>query len=256
MINQFKIKNGLNTEFIGQTVVFEEVTLSTNTLAKENSHLPEGTVFVANSQTAGRGRLGREWASQPDAGIYMSILLKPNIAIKEMPKITLLAGIAGCRVIENSKIKYPNDIVIGTKKVSGILCEMSQGSDGKTFVVCGIGINVNTKAFDGELSQKATSLLVETGRLHSRVEIIQKFLTEFEKLYTEFLQSGIAPMMSEYKEKCVNIGSDVRAICENREIIGKCVDITLDGAIVVQTKTELVEINTGDISVRGIYGYV
>ena len=101
MINQFKIKNGLNTEFIGQTVVFEEVTLSTNTLAKENSHLPEGTVFVANSQTAGRGRLGREWASQPDAGIYMSILLKPNIAIKEMPKITLLAGIAGCRVIEN-----------------------------------------------------------------------------------------------------------------------------------------------------------
>lgn len=256
MINQFKIKNGLNTEFIGQTVVFEEVTLSTNTLAKENSHLPEGTVFVANSQTAGRGRLGREWASQPDAGIYMSILLKPNIAIKEMPKITLLAGIAGCRVIENSKIKYPNDIVIGTKKVSGILCEMSQGSDGKTFVVCGIGINVNTKAFDGELSQKATSLLVETGRLHSRVEIIQKFLTEFEKLYTEFLQSGIAPMMSEYKEKCVNIGSDVRAICENREIVGKCVDITPDGAIVVQTKTELVEINTGDISVRGIYGYV
>jgi len=256
MISEFEIKNGLDTEFIGQTVVFEEVTGSTNTLAKENSHMSEGTVFVADAQTAGRGRLGREWASQSGTGIYMSILLKPDIAIEEIPKITLLAGIAGCRVIENSKIKYPNDIVIGTKKVSGILCEMSQDSDGKTFVVCGIGINVNTKAFDGELSQKATSLLIEMGKPHSRVEIIQKFLVEFEKVYTEFLQSGIAPMMTEYKEKCVNIGSDVRAIYENREIVGRCVDITPDGAIVVQTKNGTLEINTGDISVRGIYGYV
>ena len=256
MISEFEIKNGLNTKFIGQTVIYKDTTASTNTLAKEKSHMSDGTVFVADAQTNGRGRLGREWASQSGTGIYMSILLKPDIAVEEIPKITLIAGIAGCRVIENSKIKYPNDIVIGTKKVSGILCEMSQDSDRKTFVVCGIGINVNTKEFDSELLQKATSLLIETGKPHSRAKIIQDFLVEFEKLYCEFLQNGIAPLMSEYKEKCVNIGSDVRAIYENRKIIGKCVDITPDGAIVVQTENGTLEINTGDISVRGIYGYV
>lgn len=256
MINELSIKQNLCTKFMGQTVVFEEITDSTNLLAKRNLSLDEGTLFIANCQTAGRGRLGREWSSQKDDGIYMSLLLKPSITAEDISKITLICGCAVSRVIKNSQIKYPNDIVIGGKKVCGILCEMVSDENKKCAVICGIGINVNNQSFDKELKDKATSLFAQTGQKQSRVKIIQDFLCEFEMLYEKFLSHGISPIMQEYRQKCVNIGKEVVATYQNKKVVGLCTDITDDGAIVIQADNEILKINTGEISVRGILGYI
>lgn len=256
MISELSIKQNLTTKFMGQTVVFEEVTDSTNLLAKRNLSLDEGALFIANCQTQGRGRLGREWSSQKNDGIYMSLLLKPSIAAEDISKITLIAGVAVSRVIKESKIKYPNDIVINGKKVCGILCEMVSGESKNPAIICGIGINVNNQSFDKELKDKATSLFVHTGQKQSRVKIIGDFLCEFEILYEKFLSSGIPPIMAEYRQRCVNIGKEVIATYQNKKIIGKCTDIDDDGAIVIQTENEILKINTGEISIRGILGYI
>lgn len=256
MISELNIKQNLATKFMGQTVVFEEITDSTNLLAKRNLHLDEGTLFVANCQTLGRGRLGREWSSKKDDGIYMSLLLKPSITAEDISKITLVAGAALSRVIKNSKIKYPNDIVINGKKVCGILCEMVSNKNKNPAVICGIGINVNNQSFDKELEDKATSLFIQTGQKQSRVKIIRDFLCEFEVLYEKFLSSGILPIMQQYRKRCVNIGKEVVATYQNKKIIGKCTDIDDDGAIVIQTENEILKINTGEISIRGILGYI
>ncbi len=251
-----KIKRGLKTKFIGQHIVYVEETDSTNDLAKRNSHLNDGTVFVANSQTKGKGRLGREWVSQKDMGVWLTILLKPELLQTEISKITLAAGIAVCDTIANgAQIKYPNDIIIGTKKVSGILTESSQNNEGESYIVCGIGINVNQKSFEGELSTKATSLY-EVTQKHFKIEdIIQKLLENFEKTYDIFLNDGFGALVSKYRENCINIGKQVRVIYKNKEIIGMCSDITNDGEIVINTDDEILKISSGEVSIRGIYGY-
>ena len=256
VIDELKIKKELKTEYFGQNIVCRESVDSTNLLAKRNSELDEGTLFVADTQTNGKGRLGREWHSESGDGIYMSILLKPDISPEDIPKITLLCGIAVSRIIENSKIKYPNDILLNSKKVCGILCEISYTQKNQPIVVCGIGINVNNKNFHSELSQKATSLFLETKKEHSREEIIRNLLIEFEVMYIDFLKNGIASFMNEYRKKCINIGTDVKAFLNGKEIQGKCTTITNDGAIVIETPEKTYKINTGEISVRGIYGYV
>ncbi len=256
MIDNLNIKQNLATKFMGQTVVFEEITDSTNLLAKRNLSLDEGTLFIANCQTKGRGRLGREWSSEKDSGIYMSLLLKPQTDAEDISKITLICGCAVSRVIKNSQIKYPNDIVVDGKKICGILCEMVQDENKNPAVICGIGINVNNQSFDKELQDKATSLFVQTGQKHSRVKIIQDFLCEFEMIYEEFLSHGISSVMQEYRQKCVNIGKEVVANYQNKKVVGLCTDITDDGAIAIQTDSKILKINTGEISVRGILGYI
>ena len=252
-----KIKDGLKTDFIGQNIVYVEETTSTNTLAKNNTDCVDGTVFIANSQTAGRGRMGREWQSQKDVGIWMSILLKPPLCADDISKITLVAGIAICKAIgHGAKIKYPNDIVIGTKKVCGILTELKQDKDGLNNVICGIGVNVNQVQFNGELSNKATSLYETTKTKHNRALITQKLLEEFENVYTTFLNHGFSAIIDEYKSNCINIGREIKATYNNKEIIGKCTDITENGEIVIDANGTLIKISSGEVSVRGIYGYV
>ncbi len=252
-----KIKNDLKTKLIGRHIVYFEETDSTNDLAKRNSHLDNGTVFIADTQTRGKGRLGREWVSGKGMGVWLSILLKPQIPIDEVSKITLVAGVAACEAIGyGAKIKYPNDIVIGTKKVCGILTECSQSADGESYIVCGIGINVNQESFGGELKNKATSLYEITKQHLKREDIIRKLLEEFEKAYNVFLKSGFWGIAPKYKNNCINIGREIKATYQNKEVFGKCTDITNDGEIVVETQNGVLKINSGEVSVRGIYGYV
>lgn len=251
-----KIKDGLKTKFIGQHIVYVGETDSTNDLAKRNAHLNDGTVFIADFQTNGKGRLGREWVSEKDMGIWLTILLKPQLAQSEISKITLVSGLAVCDTIGNgAKIKYPNDIIIGTKKVSGILTESSQ-NNGESYIVCGIGINVNQESFEGELSTKATSLYEVTQKHFKREDIIKKLLENFEKTYNIFLKDGFCALVSEYRDNCINIGKQVRAIYKNKEIIGMCSDITDNGEIVIKTDDETLKISSGEVSIRGIYDYI
>ena len=257
VISTDEIQSMLDTEFIGRTLFYTKETDSTNNDCKRNSDMPDGTVYIADIQTGGKGRRGKVWVSPPGSGAWFSVLLKPNIRPEAISKITLIAGLAVCRAVGcGAKIKYPNDIVIGTRKVCGILTELSAELDTVNYAVCGIGINTAAEAFEGELADKATSIFIETGQRPSRPALIAKVLNELEKLYKLFLEQGLEPIMEEYKANCVTYGSEVVVTYNKEQICGICSDITPNGSIIINTGREKLEISSGEVSVRGIYGYV
>ena len=250
------ITQNLNTEFIGRRLFIYDETDSTNERAKASGEI-EGSVFIAEVQNHGKGSRGRGWVSPRGTGIWHSILLKPDIPPSEVSQITLVAGLAVCRSIGmGSKIKWPNDIVIGTKKVCGILTEMSAETDMVHYVVCGIGINVNTENFDAEIKHRATSMYIESGDKQIRNDIIARELNYFEYYYKKFLEGGLGAILDEYKENCVTIGRDVTVIYKKENVTGKAVDIDENGALVVETADGTIRVTSGEVSVRGIYGYV
>jgi len=238
---------------IGKKVLAFEELGSTNDEAKRIAHLEEdGTVITTKLQTNGRGRMGRAW-SDSSSNIAMSIILKPDLELYLASQITLLAGIAVSRVVENSKIKWPNDVIIGSKKVCGILTESVDGNS----LIVGIGINVNNESFQEDLREKATSLFLETGKKYSRTEIIEKIITEFDDMYKIFKKQGISQFIAEYKSLCVNIGRDVVVLYSSREVKGIAVDISPSGELIVKAEDGMVEkISSGEVSVRGLYGYI
>ena len=245
----------LDTKIIGKNIVCLEEIDSTNNEAKRNSDMPDGTVFIAELQTGGKGRLGRNWSSPKGVGAWFTILLKPDVSPENVSAITLVAGLAVCKAI-GGKIKYPNDIVIGTKKVCGILTELCAQINTVNHVVCGIGINVNNDSFDDEIKNRATSIFIETGKKLSRSSIIAQVLTEFEPLYQSFLNNGLSEILEEYKSYCVTLNSYVTVTYQGNSIQGICRDILPDGSIVIDTGNERLIINSGEVSVRGVYGYV
>lgn len=251
-LSKNKITKQLHTEVFGKNILHYSVCDSTNDIAKKNDSLPHGTLVTADTQTAGKGRLGRQWESKNGDGIYMSLLLKPNPVPENVWQITLIAAIAVCRALGgDAKIKWPNDIVLGSRKVCGILTELSENK-----IICGIGINVNTKSFDKTLSDKATSLFIQTQKKHKREPIIADILGYFEPMYKDFITGGFVPFAEEYRRLCVNIGRTSRVIYDNREIIGTVRSVTDDGKLVLEAGTEKILIDSGEVSVRGIYGYI
>lgn len=245
----------LDTKIIGKNIVCLEEIDSTNNEAKRNSDMPDGTVFIAELQTGGKGRLGRNWSSPKGVGAWFTILLKPDVSPENVSAITLVAGLAVCKAI-GGKIKYPNDIVIGTKKVCGILTELCAQINTVNHVVCGIGINVNNDSFDDEIKNRATSIFIETGKKVSRSSIIAQVLTEFEPLYQSFLHNGLSEIIEEYKSYCVTLNSHVTVTYQGNLMQGICRDILPDGSIVIDNGNERLIINSGEVSVRGVYGYV
>ncbi|MBQ2663492.1 MAG: biotin--[Clostridia bacterium] len=256
LITAEEITQNLNTEFIGRRLFIYDETDSTNERAKASGEI-EGSVFIAEVQNHGKGSRGRGWVSPRGTGIWHSILLKPDIPPSEVSQITLVAGLAVCKAIGmGAKIKWPNDIVIGTKKVCGILTEMSAETDMVHYVVCGIGINVNTENFDAEIKHRATSMYIESGEKQIRNDIIARELNYFEYYYKKFLEGGLGAILDEYKENCVTIGRDVTVIYKKENVTGKAADIDENGALVVETADGTIRVTSGEVSVRGIYGYV
>lgn len=251
ILDKETILSALKTKEFGRNLLmFDEVT-STNIIAKENSKFPEGTVFLAESQTNGRGRLGREWKSAKGEGLWFSILLKPDILPDRVSLITLVAGMAVCRALGNKYfIKWPNDIVADGKKVCGILTELSDGN-----VICGIGINVNHEDFPEDLRVKATSMYLQSGIQYERNILFADILNEFEKLYAEFKDRGFDKLSEEYKKKCVTIGKQV-SVSGGVTLIGIAEEITSGGELVIRNTDGTHIVNSGEVSVRGIYGYV
>ncbi len=251
-----KIRKSLSAKLLGREIYCYKIITSTNLAAKENRDFAEGCVFIAEEQTAGRGRLSRSWESSAGEGIYMSVLLKPAIAAGNLPCITLICGLAVCRALkkvgaEGVGIKWPNDIVIKGKKVCGVLTERTGGA-----VVAGIGVNVLNRGFGGELAAKATSLYLETGREYDRSELAAAILNELDSLYAEFLAKGFSPLCSEYERHCVTLGKNVRIITPAGEYTAEAEGIDEDGGLVIKRcgKTEI--ITSGEVSVRGIMGYM
>ncbi|MCH5211671.1 MAG: biotin--[acetyl-CoA-carboxylase] ligase [Oscillospiraceae bacterium] len=247
----------LTTKYTARNTKYFPQTDSTNEAAKRDSSSPDGSLYIAGIQTAGKGRLGRGWESPEGAGIWMSLLLKPDIAPQDISEITLIAGIAVCRAAgKGAEIKWPNDIVIGSRKICGILTEMSAEIERVNHIVCGIGINVNTPSFPPELQNKATSLLIETGEKTSRTELIAGVMNEFEPLYETFIKSGFKAVRDEYRRLCVTLGKDVQVIYRKETITGKAIDIDDNGRLIVDTNNGRITVTSGEVSVRGLYGYI
>lgn len=262
-----RVTQYLTTGYIARDIRYYKEVASTNTEAKNAADAINGTLFIADTQTAGRGRLGRGWASPEGTGIWMSLLLTPDIAPERIPQLTLVAGMAVCRAIgAGAMIKWPNDIVIGTKtkrcrdrseisykakKVCGILTEYSGGK-----VICGIGINVNTREFPPELKHIATSIYLETGRATDRDMLAAVVMNGFEPLYDRFLNGGFAVLADQYRELCVTIGREVTVTGAGETVSGTASGITADGGLVIDTAGGQRIITSGEASVRGIYGYI
>lgn len=257
-MNTDEILKSLKTKSFGQNIIYKTETVSTNLDAKRNSDSPHGTLFIADKQLNGRGRLGRNWESAKDTGIFMSLLLKPDLPPFNISQITLLAGIAVCRALAefNTRIKWPNDIIINSKKVCGILNEMHSKDNITDYVVCGIGINVLTKEFAPENKDIATSLFLETGIEYKRENIICRILSEFEELYEDFLKNGLKNIIAEYKSLCTNLGREVKAIFKDKTVIGTAIDVTDTGQLIIKSNGELITVSSGEVSVRGIAGYI
>ena len=235
---------------------------STNKKAKELAveGAAHGTLITADAQNAGIGRRGRSWSSEKNAGIYMSMLLRPEIGADKASMLTLVAALAVGRVLAKlcqPAIKWPNDIVLNKKKICGILTEMSLNGTEIDYVVIGIGINVNNKDFPEEICQTASSLFLELGKEIDREMLITEVWKQFAVYYEQFLQTeDLSRFQEEYEQILVNKEEKVKVLDPLGEYIGIAKGITNIGELIVDTGGELRYVSGGEVSVRGIYGYV
>lgn len=260
-----EVEGYLTTDFIGRNIYYFDSLSSTNIKAKEiATKSQEGIIVIAEEQTKGRGRLGRNWLSPKGKGIWMSIILKPKVDPIKVAKITLIGAAAVNQGLKDigikSYIKWPNDIVIDGKKVCGILTEMSCELNMINYVIMGIGINVNLdkEDFSKDLIDIATSLKSIAGEKIDRKRLLAYILNNFEKLYIPFKEEGdISKTIKICKENSILIEKEVRIIMGDTQKIGKVLDIDDKGQLVVKyTDGKIEEIFSGEVSIRGKRGYL
>lgn len=264
ILSKEEIESQVETRKIGKKVLYLNKTSSTNIEAAQVAlEEDDGLLVVADIQTAGKGRRGRAWTSPKGTGIWMSMLLKPQISPSSASMVTLVTALAAVRAMNTLKgikaeIKWPNDIVVNGKKVCGILTEMNCELDFIHYVVVGIGINANMKEFPEEVEKVATSLFLEAGKKVNRGQLIVTFLKEFEVLYETFVeQENLSFMKTEYESHLVNRNKQVRVIELKNTYTGVARGINEQGELRVELSDgEIKEIISGEVSVRGIYGYV
>ena len=265
ILSQAEIASQMETDWLGREIFYYDQTDSTNTRAKafaENGGAA-GALFVADQQVAGKGRRGRQWQSPPGSSISMSILLRPQIPPDKASMLTLVAAISVAQGIREASgletgIKWPNDIVIGGRKCVGILTEMSTEIDFINYVVVGIGINVSQAEFPEEIRETATSLQLESGKPQRRAAIIAACMKALEENYETFLRSqDLSGLIEGYSELLVNRGRQVRILQPGNEFEAEAIGINEQGELLVRCQDGSVkEIYAGEVSVRGIYGYV
>lgn len=251
-------------DVFGQNVLFYDVIDSTNleTKRKALEGAGHGTLIIADAQSAGRGRLGRNWSSPPGMGIWMSLLLRPSFAPFMAPKLTLLGAMAVVDALESigieCSIKWPNDIVIGGKKVCGILTEMGTDGDSIAYVVLGIGINVYNTSFPEDIDRVATSIWKEFPKVDvNRERLIKDIVNRFKYYYDTFIIEGNLLFLREaYNKHLAHRNTDVFIIENDKKRQGKCLGIDEQGALMVEFEHGIETVVAGEISVRGIYGYV
>ena len=260
-LNESSLKTLLHNKIIGKNLIVLDSVNSTNDYLKKlgNEGCENGTVVAAREQTRGKGRLGRTWQSKKDDGIAFSVLLRPNVAPSEVSAITPLAGLAVCKAIrEYTKldcvIKWPNDIIVGRKKLVGILTEMSAEFDAVEYVITGIGINVDHTSFPEEIAFKATSLLLETGRHIDKNEFLACVL---EHLENEFVKNNLEltpTALSEYTDLCATVGRSVTFQRGTRRISGMAAGVSEHGELKVMMSDGTISlVNSGEVTVQGIY---
>lgn len=265
LMTEAEIKSLMHTDWVAKEVLYFETIDSTNTKAQELAEkgYPSGTLVVADKQESGKGRRGRSWVSPSGTGIFMTLMIKPDINPNNASMLTLVAALAVAKAItsvtgEEAMIKWPNDIVVNGKKVCGILTEMNAQFDYINHIVVGIGINVHNESFPEEISQMASSLMIEAGgkRFH-RAQIIAETMSYFEQYYDTFLQTqDLSALVREYDKLLVNRNKSVRVLDPKEPFDGKAMGITPKGELIVDTWESRKLVSSGEVSVRGIYGYV
>ena len=260
LLDAESIRSKLQSLMIGQRLVCLKRTFSTNAdalrLAEDGAD--EGTVVIADAQSAGKGRRGRAWSSPEGVNLYCSVLLRPKIMPNAAPQLTFLSAVAVARAIEATTdlkpgIKWPNDVLIAGKKVAGLLNEMSAETDAINFVILGIGVNLNMSAdqFPDNLRYPATSILLESGSKVVRTSFVAIMLNELDKLYADFLILGFAPVRREWEQRCIANGRQVAVSDDGADVAsGMFAGIDEDGALLLQTcEGKIKRILSGDVRV-------
>jgi BirA family biotin operon repressor/biotin-[acetyl-CoA-carboxylase] ligase len=269
MLNENEIRSNLNTQWNAKEIHYYKETDSTNIRAKElaKAGAVHGTLVVAEGQTQGRGRLGRVWESPKGEAVYMTTLLKPQIQPTEASMLTLVMALSLARTFQDLyglradeqgiQIKWPNDIVLKKKKITGILTEMSADIEKIHYVIIGSGINVNNRKIQEDLQEKATSLFLGTGRRLNRSQVIARAMEYFEQDYQKFMEHHDLTFLKEdYEKFLVNKDTEVRVLDPKGEYTGIARGINDKGELLIEKDGRIITVYAGEVSVRGMYGYV
>ena len=274
LFNKEELENLLRTKWAGHPLIYKAETGSTNAdaFALSDEGYPAGTLVVTSMQTAGKGRRGRTWISPADVNVYMSILVKPDIRAEKAPMLTLVMALAvwqACEELFGQRevrfgIKWPNDIVVSTdgetyRKICGILTEMRLEESQIRDIVIGTGLNVNQTEFSEEIRQTAGSLRTALGYPVNRAEYTALIWQYFEKDYERFVEAGsLVPVKEKYESALVNRGRRVRVLDPNGPFEGTAAGITDTGELLVETDggAGVRKVDSGEVSVRGVMGYV
>ena len=246
VLNASTISEGLNVKVVGTEIITLKTVDSTNEEIKRKAHenARSGLVVISCEQTAGKGRLGRKWASN-EGGVYFSFLLRPELPPSDVSGITLAAGLGVCLAIRkftglDAKIKWPNDVIVGNKKICGILTEMTAQTD--------------MVDFPEEIAYKATSLKIETKSEPDLSELMHEIIATLDKTILSYLFGISQDDLKLYKSMCATIGREVSLVRNGEKLTGKAIDITADGELVVCLENgKKIAVNSGEVTVQGIY---
>lgn len=265
VITKDKIYEHLRTDIFARDITYYDETDSTNTRAKlaAEEGAVHGALFVANRQNAGKGRKGHSWNSDKGTTISMTYLLKPSVDISCVSAITIVSAVAIARAFDRVKglkpqIKWPNDVLSNGKKLVGILTEMSSEGLDINYVVVGIGINVYNSQFPEDIADKATSIFIENGEGYDRSRLIAEISNEFEVLYNEFVKNkNLEFIVDEYNSYLLSKDRQVYVIEGDKRTEYTALGLSPDGGLLVKDEQGATHnIISGEVSVRGIYGYV
>lgn len=251
------LRKRLKGNLFGKRVFHFFKTDSTNRVAMELGFAgePEGTVVMAEEQTAGRGRAGRSWYSEKGTGLYFSVLLRPRLAPAQAPLLTMLAGLSAQAAIQaltalEPELKWPNDLLLNGKKLGGILTEMHAEASAVRFVVVGIGINTNQEKFPAELASIATSLRKESGRITFRLELLVRLLAQLESDYARFLSEGAAFVVERFQQVSdFAKGRRVRVDTSAESYVGTTAGLSPEGLLLVRRENgQATTVIAGDVT--------
>ena len=252
----------LTTRALGRAVShYEHPLTSTNLVLKDMAKqgAPHGSLCLCEKQTAGRGRMDRTWSSPEGQGVWLSVLLRPKMPAENAPVITFCCALAMAKAVRqvtglDAQIKWPNDLVLRGKKLCGILLELGFDAQGY-YVVAGTGLNIRAGAYPPELAHQATSI-EEHGAVPNRGAIVAKYLAALEDALAAVEQHGFAGIAEDFRRTCITLGSQVHVLGTDEQFTGVAEDIDDTGALLVRVDGELRRVLAGDVSVRGVMGYV
>ena len=249
----FEVTRDLGTKFVGKKIYYFDSLASTmnEALKLGLDNAPEGSLVLAETQTKGKGRLGRIWFSPKYKGIYLSLILRPKILPSEASILTLLSAVSVCDAVKkicamDVQIKWPNDILINNKKVGGILTQLNAETDRVGFMAIGIGLNVNNDK--KTLIAGATSLKEQIKENVSRVELLQQLLRQLEMDYLLFQHKGPAPIIERWRQHTITLGRRVKVYTQNKHYEGEALDIDNDGGLIIRNDAGLnTKVTAGDV---------